>query len=58
MIEDAEARALSVSKMLGAADLKRFFFNAIRGLFHTTEMSSKGSLSTARMAFLDLKFVD
>ena len=57
LIEKAEARALSVSKMLGTADLKKGFY-AIRGHFHTTKMSNKGSLSTARMAFLDFKFAD
>ena len=57
MIEKAEARSLSVSKMLGAADVKKIFY-AIRGLFHSTEMSSKGYLSTGRMVFLDLKFAD
>ena len=34
------------------------FLHAIRGLFHITDMDSKCSLSSARVAFLDLKFDD
>ena len=56
LVEKAEARAPSGSKMLGVADLKGFL--AIRGFFHITDMDSKGSLSSARVTFLDLKFDD
>ena len=44
-------------KRLGAADLE-FFSHAIVGLFHTTDMDSKGFLSSAQVALLDIKFDD
>ena len=43
--------------MFGAADLEKGF-HAIRVLVHTTDMVSKGFLSSVQVTLLDLKFDD
>ena len=58
LVRKAEARTLSVSKMLGAADLDIFGGHSRNLSYHCTDMDSEGSLSKAQVTSLDLKFDD